>query len=129
MPSRRTIVGLLAMFAVVFGMAAWFIETQVNASPKPVRETTQVEVTQYGVDQSRGRRTAVAEYVIHNETAPGPVTYTVTFGFGDDPASFTKTVIKRVDAHGSYTGSVSIPWDQLEALDGVRVLEIHGTPD
>ncbi|MEW2154600.1 hypothetical protein AB0950_04790 [Streptomyces sp. NPDC007189] len=125
MPSRRTIIGLLAMFAVVFGAAAWYIETQVNASPKPVRERTQVEVTQYGVDQSHGRRMAVAEYVIHNDTAPGPVTYTVTFGFGDDPAAFTKTVVKRVDAHDSYTGSVSMPWDQLEALDGVRVLGVQ----
>ncbi|MEU7298863.1 hypothetical protein [Streptomyces sp. NPDC007206] len=125
MPGRRTIIGLLATFAVMFGAAAWYIETQVNASPKPVRERTQVEVTQYGVDQSHGRRMAVAEYVIHNDTAPGPVTYTVTFGFGDDPSAFTKTVVRRVDAHDSYTGSVSIPWDHLEALDGVRVLGVQ----
>ncbi|MEV5386459.1 hypothetical protein [Streptomyces sp. NPDC052721] len=124
MPGRRTVVGLLAMFAVVFGAAAWYIETQVNADPKPVRERSAVEVTQYGVDQSHGRRMAVAEYVIHNDTAPEPVTYTVTFGFGDDTA-FTKTVVKRVAAHDSYTGSVSIPWDRLEALDGARVLEVQ----
>ncbi|MGW4435031.1 hypothetical protein ACWELO_04530 [Streptomyces sp. NPDC004596] len=125
MPSRRTIVSLLAMFTVVFGAAAWYIETQVNASPEPVRERTQVEVTQYGVDQSHGRRMAVAEYVIHNDTTPGPVTYTVTFGFGDDPTSFTKTVVSHVDAHDSYTGSVSIPWNRLETLDKVRVLEVQ----
>ena len=125
MPGRRTVISVLAMFAVVFSAAAWYIETQVNASPEPARERTQVEVTRYGVDQSHGRRTAVAEYAIHNDTAPGPLTYTVTFGFGDDPTAFTKTVVKRVGAHDSYTGGVRIPWDRPEALDGVRVLEVQ----
>ncbi|MFE9500647.1 hypothetical protein [Streptomyces collinus] len=125
MPSRRTIISVLAMFAVVFGAAAWYVETQVNDTPKPAREKTQVEVTQYGVDQSHGHRVATAEYVIHNDTSPGPTTYTVTFGFGDDPAAFTKTVIRRVGAHASYTGSVSIPWDRREIVDGVRVLAVQ----
>ncbi|WP_333772406.1 hypothetical protein [Streptomyces sp. IBSBF 3136] len=125
MPGRRTIISLLAMFAVVFGAAVWFIETQVNATPKPVDERPQVEVTRYGVDQSHGHRMATAEYVIHNDTSPGPATYTVTFGFGDDPSAFTKTVISRVRAHASYTGSVSIPWDRQEILDGVRVLAVQ----
>jgi hypothetical protein len=125
MPGRKIIISFLAMFAVVFGAATWYIETQVDASPKPVRERTQVEVTQYGVNQRDGRQMAVAEYVIHNDTSPGPVTYTVTFGFGDDPTAFTKTVISRVDAHDSYTGSVSIPWNRQESLDGVRVLEVQ----
>ncbi|MFG5723704.1 MULTISPECIES: hypothetical protein [Streptomyces] len=124
MPSRRTVIGLLTAFAVVFGLAAWYIETQVNASPDANPKRTEVEVTRYSVDQSHGRRMAVAEYVIHNDTVPGPAVYTVTFRFGDDPA-FTTTVIKRVGAHDNYTGSVSIPWDRLEALDGVRVLEVQ----
>lgn len=130
MPSRRTVVGLPVMFVVVLGTAAWYIETQVNSSSAPVRDRTRVEVTRYGVDHGRGHRTAYAEYVIHNDSAPGPVTYTVTWGFGDDdPTAFSKTVVKRVGAHGSHTGSVRIPWEPADALDGVQVLDAQRTAD
>jgi len=128
MPSRRTVLGWLVIVVLVLGAAAWYIEDQVNADAgaKPAVETAEVEVTRYGLEHDHGRVAAVAEYVIHN-TSPGPLEYTVTFGFGrlDDSGGMeaTKTITKRVEAAHSYIGKVSVPWAKVNAFEGVRVLD------
>ncbi|MEU8982799.1 hypothetical protein [Streptomyces sp. NPDC048309] len=128
MPSRRTLLGWLVIVVLVLGAAAWYIEDQVNADAgaKPAVETAEIEVTGSDLEYDHGHMAAVAEYVIHN-TSPGPLDYTVTFGFGrmDDSGGMeaTKTVTRHVEATRSYTGKVSVPWAKANSFEGVRVLD------